>query len=174
MTKFTFKIKRHPRRFSAIGAPSPKTANGSPNFQRPCRCDAPRDADSSYNVHRDLARDRLPPFRARRPFRVVGRHAEVLKLLSSNFRKPTATRSGRCGRPTIETIGLCSTFVEGLTAGGCCWFGSTPGQDCRRSQSEGCATLALKSMTGTPQLAPGMVPVAEWAPAPTSAARSSS
>ena len=40
---------------------------------------------------------------------------------------------------------LCSTFVEGLTVGGCCWFRQHSGQDCRQKSRRPAPRWPLKS-----------------------------
>ena len=120
MTKFTFKIKSIPGGL-AIGAVAEDGEVIAEFFKTTTR--APRDADSSYNVHR-LAKGDC--FEQEDHFEFVGRHAEVLEVAQQQL--PQAYRDAQWAlRKTNDRDDWAVfNFVEGLTAGGCCWFGSTP------------------------------------------------
>lgn len=120
MTKFTFKIKSIPGGL-AVGAVAETGEVIAEWLKTTTR--AARQADSSYNMHRLAKGD---DFTSEDHFEFVGRHADVLAAAQAQL--PKAYRDAQWAlRKTSESDDWAVFhFVEGLTAGGCCWFGNTP------------------------------------------------
>lgn len=120
MTKFTFKIKGIPGGL-AVGAVTEDgevIAEWSKTTTRTART-----ADSSYAAHRIAKGDN---FEQEDHFEFAGRHTEVLAAAEAQLPKAYRDAQWALHKTNDADDWAVFHFVEGLTEGGCCWFGNTP------------------------------------------------
>lgn len=120
MKKFTFKIKAVAGGL-AIGAVAEDGTVLAEFIKTTVRTQ--RQADSAYNTHRLAKGD---DFEQEDHFEFVGQNAEVLEAAQAQLPKAYHDAKWALRKVNETDDWAVFSFVEGLTAGGCCWFGNTP------------------------------------------------